>query len=127
MRTAESNFLIFNSQPPRGSALYSGIAPKIIPVIVAIITTKLTYTTVFFVPIALLITSMLGKLKAGPARSNAKAGPLPIPEPIKPCKIGTSVKVAKYIKAAITEEKKLAKREFPPTIVVIYREGIIPS
>jgi hypothetical protein len=120
MRTAESNFLIFNSQPPCGSALYSEIAPKIIPVIVAIITTKLTYTTVFFVPIALPITSMLGKLKAGPARSSARDGPFPIPEPIRPCRIGTSVKVAKYINAPTTDEKKFAKREFPPTRADIY-------
>jgi len=42
MRTAESTFLIFNSQPPCGRALYSEIAPNIIPVIVAMITTKLT-------------------------------------------------------------------------------------
>ena len=127
MRIAESNFLIFNSQPPCGIALYATIAPNIIPVIVAMITTKLTYTTVFFVPIALPITSMLGKLKAGPARSRANAGPCPIPEPIRPCRIGTSVKVAKYINAPTTDEKKLANKEFPPTRVATKCDGIIPS
>jgi len=82
---------------------------------VAIMTTKLTYTTVFLVPITLLITNILGKLKAGPAKSNANAGPFPIPAPIKPCKIGTSVSVAKYINAATMDEKKFANKEFPPT------------
>ena len=44
--------------------------------------TKETNTTVFLVPITLLITNMLGKLRAGPASSSAKAGPCPIPFPI---------------------------------------------
>jgi len=79
------------------------------------------------VPITLRITSMLGRLSAGPARRSARAGPFPIPEPISPCRIGTSVKVAKYIKAATMDEKKLAKKEFPPTSAVIYLEGMIPS
>ena len=94
---------------------------------VAIITTKLTYTNVFFVPMTLLITNILGKLKAGPAKSKANAGPFPMPEPIKPCKIGTSVSVAKYINAATIDEKKLANKEFPPTRAVTKRDGIIPS
>ncbi len=53
MRTAESNFLIFNSKPPCGSALYSEIAPNIIPVTVAMIMTKLTWTIVFLIPSSL--------------------------------------------------------------------------
>ena len=52
------------------------------------------------------MTSMFGKLNAGPASSSAKAGPLPMPAPIRPWRIGTSVSVAKYIKAP----KMLAKK-----------------
>ena len=52
-RTPKSNFLIFNSKPPCGSALYSEIAPKIIPVTVAMIMTKLTWTTDFLIPSSL--------------------------------------------------------------------------
>jgi hypothetical protein len=66
---------------------------------VAIIITNDVKTIVFFIPIIDLITSMLGRDSAGPARSNASAGPFPIPLLIKPCKMGTSVNVAKYIKA----------------------------
>ena len=70
---------------------------------------------VFCVPITPLITNILGKDKEGPANNKANAGPLPIPEAIKPCKIGTSVKVAKYIKAPTIEAKKFDKSELPPT------------
>ena len=90
-------------------------------------TTSATYTIVFFVPIILLNTSMLGRLKAGPAKRSAKAGPLPIPEFINPCSIGTSVSVAKYIKAATIDEMKFAHKEFPPTSAATKREGITPS
>ena len=58
------------------------------PLMVAMTTTRLTKATVFFVPITLRITSMLGRLSAGPASSSASAGPLPMPAPSKPCRIG---------------------------------------
>ena len=61
--------------------------------------TKETKMNVFLIPITLLITNIFGKDKAGPAKSKASAGPFPIPLAINPCKIGTSVKVEKYIKA----------------------------
>ena len=82
------------------------------PLIVAITTTSATNTSVFFVPMTLLITSMFGRLSAGPASSSARAGPLPIPLPIRPCNMGTSVRVAKYISAPANEAKKFALREF---------------
>ena len=101
--------------------------PKIIPENVAMSTTIETKTIVFFVPITLRITSILGRDKAGPASRSASAGPFPIPFPIKPCRIGTSVRVAKYIKAPLIEAKKFAQIEFPPTRVTIQRDGINPS
>ncbi len=82
---------------------------------VAIDITKLIKAIVFFVPITDLITSMFGKLNAGPAKSSASAGPLPIPFANSPCKIGISVSVAKYINAPMKDAEKLAKKEFPPT------------
>ena len=94
---------------------------------VAITTTKATYTAVFLAPIMLRKTSMLGKLNAGPAKRSANAGPLPMPEPINPCNIGTSVNVAKYINAATIEEKKFARNELPPTKASTNLEGITPS
>jgi len=42
---------------------------------------------------------MVGRLTEGPARSMATAGPFSIPNDIKLCTIGISVKVAKYMKA----------------------------
>ena len=60
-------------------------------------------------------TSMLGSDSAGPASNSASAGPLPMPDPINPCRIGTSVNVAKYMKAPTTEAKKFAQSELPPT------------
>ena len=38
---------------------------------------------VFFTPMIPTRTSMLGRERAGPARSRARAGPLPIPAPMK--------------------------------------------
>ena len=58
---------------------------------------------------------MLGRERAGPAKRSARAGPLPIPAPISPWRMGTSVNVAKYMKAPATEAKKFEKIEFPPT------------
>ena len=75
-------------------------------------------------PITLRITNILGKDREGPASKSASAGPLPIPAPISPCKIGTSVKVAKYINAPTIEAKKLANSEFPPTRLAIQWVGM---
>ncbi len=69
---------------------------------------------VFLAPMTLPITSMLGRESAGPASSRARAGPWPMPAPRRPCKIGTSVRVAKYIKAPANEAIRLAENEFPP-------------
>lgn len=91
------------------------IEPKNIPVMVAMLTTKIVYTTVFCVPITLRITSIFGKDNDGPANRSARAGPLPIPADINPCSIGTSVKVAKYMNAPKIDAKKLENKEFPPT------------
>jgi len=101
--------------------------PKEIPLTVAMIITKNIYTKVFFVPMTLRITSMLGKLSAGPANNNANAGPLPIPAPIRPCRIGTSVRVAKYINAPKIDAKKFANNELPPTNLPTNLDGIMPS
>ena len=79
------------------------------------------------VPITLRMTSMLGRLKAGPASSSDRAVPLPRPAPINPCRMGTSVRVTQYINAPTTEEKRLAPRELPPTRPLTQLEGIIPS
>lgn len=70
---------------------------------------------------------MLGRERAGPASNKAKAGPLPIPEAIKPCKTGISVSVAKYIKAPTTEAKKFENKELPPTSQTIQSLGIMPG
>ncbi|GAH16058.1 unnamed protein product, partial [marine sediment metagenome] len=45
--------------------------------------------------------------------------PFPIPRPKKAFRMGTSVKVAKYIKAPATEAMKLDLKAFPPTQVWI--------
>lgn len=97
------------------------------PEIVAIMITSETKTIVFCVPITERITSILGRLKAGPAKSNESAGPFPIPAPIRPCKIGTSVKVAKYINAPAIEAKRFARIELPPNALFTHAVGIIPS
>jgi len=89
--------------------------------------TRTINTRVFFVPMTLLITSILGRLRAGPARSRASAGPCPIPLPRSPCSMGISVRVAKYMNAPATDANRFALREFPPTAFVIQREGISPS
>ena len=102
-------------------------APNIKPLILDIITTRQTKIRVFLVPITLRITNMLGKLKAGPASSRARAGPLPMPAPRRPCRIGTSVRVAKYMKAPTTEAKRFAPKELPPTKPLTQPAGIKPS
>jgi len=68
--------------------------------------------------------SMLGRLTAGPARSKAKAGPWPIPKSINDLKIGTSVRVAKYISAPLIEAVALACRLLPPRKPAITDSGI---
>ena len=73
------------------------------------------------------MTIMLGRLSAGPASSSANAGPLPMPEPINPCKIGTSVNVAKYMNAPATLAIRLDCRLLPPTRPVIQESGMIPA
>ena len=73
------------------------------------------------------MTSMLGRETAGPERRRASAGPFPIPAPSNPCKMGTSVKVAKYIKAPEIAAKKLARSPFPPTSSATNREGMKAS
>src|SRR5665648_1167775 len=75
----------------------------------------------------LLITNIFGRLKAGPASKRAKAGPLPMPAPNSPCKIGISVRVAKYIKAPTTEANKFDHKLFPPTKFSIHVFGINAS
>ena len=82
---------------------------------------------VFLVPITPRITNILGRESDGPASNKAKAGPLPIPAEINPCRIGTSVNVAKYIKAPTIEAKKFENNEFPPTRFEIHSFGIIPA
>ena len=47
--------------------------------------------------ITLCITSIVGRESDGPASNRASAGPWLIPEVNRPCRIGTSVSVAKYI------------------------------
>jgi len=89
---------------------------------VAITITSITNTIVFFVPITERITSIFGSDKAGPASKSASAGPLPMPLPSSPCKMGTSVRVAKYMKAPTTDANKLAPIELPPTDPAIGRD-----
>ncbi|KAF5029791.1 hypothetical protein DSECCO2_644920 [anaerobic digester metagenome] len=74
-----------------------------------------------------MITSILGNDSAGPDNSRARAGPLPMPLPKSPCNIGTSVSVAKYIKAPEMEANRFAHSEFPPTAISIQRVGIQAS
>ena len=52
---------------------YLATNPNRLPLIVAITTTRKIYTIVFRVPNTLLITSIFGKLKAGPANRRANA------------------------------------------------------
>jgi cytochrome c biogenesis protein CcdA len=51
---------------------------------VAITITNATKMIVFFVPITPRITNIFGNDSDGPAKSRAKAGPLPIPDASKP-------------------------------------------
>ena len=101
--------------------------PNTQPETVAMAMTKTTKTTVFLKPSTWLMTSMLGSDKDGPAKSNANAGPLPMPEADRPCMIGTSVSVAKYMKAPVKLARKLDNREFPPTAHCIHSLGIMPA
>ena len=73
------------------------------------------------------MTSMLGRESAGPERSRASAGPFPMPEPRRPCRIGTSVSVAKYINAPNTEATRFAASELPPTREATAASGMIPA
>ena len=70
---------------------------------------------------------MLGKDNEGPDSSNANAGPLPMPEANSPWMIGTSVSVAKYIKAPVKLAKKFDNKEFPPTAHCIHSLGTMPA
>ena len=79
------------------------------PDIVAIAITSRINTTVFLAPITDLITSILGSDNAGPAKRSARAGPLLIPAPIRPCRMGTSVSVAKYINAPAIAANRFAR------------------
>ncbi len=97
------------------------------PLTVAMTITSATYTTVFLAPMTLRNTNMLGNDSAGPANNNANAGPFPIPAPSNPCKIGTSVNVAKYMNAPTTDAKKFASSEFPPTARANHADGTNPS
>ena len=58
---------------------------------------------------------MFGRLKDGPAKSNARAGPEAIPLAINACNIGISVNVEKYINAPNIEAIKLPVIVFCPT------------
>ena len=69
------------------------------PVIVASTTTIVQYVKVFLTPMIPARAIMLGRDKAGPARRRASAGPCPMPDPMSPWRMGTSVRVAKYMKA----------------------------
>ena len=71
--------------------------------------------SVLRLPSTLRMTSMLGRDRAGPASSRARDGPGPMPAPMSPCSIGTSVSVAKYMKAPATAANKVAKRPLPPS------------
>ena len=73
------------------------------------------------------MTSMLGSKSDGPASNSARAGPLPMPEASSPWMIGTSVSVAKYMKAPVKLAKKFDSRELPPTAHSIQRFGMIPA
>ena len=50
-----------------------------------------------------------------------------MPEPMSPWRMGTSVSVAKYMKAPATDAMKLANRELPPTSELTHTEGMTPS
>ena len=73
------------------------------------------------------MTSMLGSESAGPASSSASAGPWPMPEPRSVCRIGTSVRVAKYMSAPTNEARKLAPSELPPTTCATHEDGTRPG
>ncbi len=99
------------------------ILPKINPAIVAYNTTSPTYTAVFLLPRTPLTTSILGRLKLGPARSKASAGPECIPLAINACSIGISVKVEKYMKAPNIDATTFPKTVFCPTMLVMVASG----
>jgi len=72
-------------------------------------------------------TRILGNETAGPASSRVRAGPWPMPAPSSPSRIGTSVRVAKYMKAPEIPANRLARTELPPTAEAIQAEGNKPS
>ncbi len=78
-------------------------------------TTNPKYVSDFALPITFAIVKTLGILKLGPAKSSAKAGPLPIPNSINDLTIGTSVNVEKYIRAPMNEAIKFELKLLPPT------------
>ena len=57
---------------------------------------------------------------AGPRAASASAGPDPMPLPTRPCTIGTSVSVAKYMKAPAIAANTFDAIELPPTRPVIH-------
>ena len=63
----------------------------------------------------------------GPASSSARAGPLPMPEARRPWMMGTSVSVAKYMKAPVKLARKFDSSELPPTAHSIQRLGMMPA
>jgi len=50
-----------------------------------------------------------------------------MPFPISPWSMGTSVRVAKYMKAPATEANRFDKMEFPPTAEFTHSDGMSPS
>jgi len=85
------------------------------PVMVDIITTRQIYVRVFLIPMIWLKVIIEGRDNDGPDKSNARAGPFPIPKSIKALMIGTSVSVAKYITAPNIDAIKLPNKVLPPT------------
>ena len=70
---------------------------------------------------------MFGNESEGPANNKAKAGPSPIPEASRPWTMGTSVSVAKYMKAPRKLAQKLDNKELPPTHASIHSGGTTPA
>ena len=79
------------------------------PVSVANTMVRPVNTSIFFVPITLRSTSILGRETAGPASKSASIGPGAMPSLPSASQIGISVNVAKYINAPVNEAKKLVQ------------------
>ena len=90
------------------------------PQMIAIRMTNPMYVRPLFFPMILVITSMLGRLSAGPESSMASAGPLPMPCAMRRPTIGTSVSVEKYMNAPDTEATEIEDRLSPPRNIWIY-------